>query len=501
MVFHRHGIGFVGRVFQAVRGGLKGPFSLMCLAVTAAAAVSPPTAHAAQPPGGLFLRTTDAFNLARLGSSTAENKDSLPGFRRFPFGGVQVPEASILAFEDHPMFTMVVADLTRKRSDSEPRLKDESPRMIRRLLLLKPSTLVVDDEVRRTATGKRLAWSLQTNGSPEVRGRQVHIVEGEQELVIQPLLPRNLQVGKTPRKSGVAEAGYVLELRPSGDADVARFLNVLYVRESGDKDPVPPAEVTQKRGPTRPTIRSGDRTFQLSLPSGRDGAGDVAVLDASGKTLLERRPLASGLLPHTPEGLHLLERWDAVYRNGQPRWDTGRPSGELVRAVEKGTIRPCRALELGCGTGTNAVYLAGREFDVAAIDLSPTALTLAEKKAGDAGVPVGWLLADLLAPPKLEPFDFIFDRGCYHGVRKTDAAGYVDSLRRLSKPGTHVLILAGRADEPDAHSGPPRVTKEEIRADFSKHFEIVELRETHFDTADPKSKGALAWCILLQRKR
>jgi len=138
---------------------------------------------------------------------------------------------------------------------------------------------------------------------------------------------------------------------------------------------------------------------------------------------------------------------------------------------------------------------------VAAIDLSPTALTLAEKKAGDAGVTVRWLLADVLAPPKLEPFDFIFDRGCYHGVRKTDAAGYVDSLRRLSKPGTHVLILAGRADEPDAHSGPPRVTKEEIRADFSKHFEIVELRETHFDTADPKSKGALAWCILLQRKR
>jgi len=462
--------------------------------------LSLPAARAAQAPAGLFLRTSDAFNLARLGTSTAEAKDSLPGFRRFPFGGTQLPEANILAFEEHRLFTLVVADLTRRRSDSEPRLKDDSPRAIRRVLLLKPSTLVVDDEVRKTGSGKRLAWSLQTNGTPEVNGRQIRIVEGEQELVLQMLLPRNVQLTKTPRRSGVPQAGYGLDLTPAGDPDEARFLNVLYVRESGEKKPVPPAEVTQRQGPTRPTVRSGDRTFQLTLPKWRDGAGEIAVLDSGGKTLLERRPLASGVLPHTAEGVRMLERWDAVYRRGRPAWDTGRPSSELVQTVEKGTIRPCRAVELGCGSGTNAVYLASRDFEVTAIDLSPTALTLAEKKAREAGVSVRWLLADILAPPKLEPFDLVYDRGCYHGVRRANAAGYVDSLRRLSKPGTRVLILAGNANESGARSGPPRVTEAEIRDDFSKHFEIVELRETHFDAADPQAKGALAWCILLRCK-
>jgi SAM-dependent methyltransferase len=481
--------------------GLERPSYVICLAAAAAAVgLSLPVARAAQAPAGLFLRTSDAFNLARLGASTAETKDSLPGFRRFPFGGMQLPEASILAFEENRLFTMVVADLTRKRSDSEPRLKDDSPRVIRRVLLLKPSTLVFDDEVRKTASGKRLAWSLQTNGTPEVNGRQIRIVEGEQELVIQPILPRNVQVAKTPRRSGVPQAGFVVDLSPAGDAGEVRFLNVLYVRQSGEKEPVPSAEVTQRQGPTRPTVRSGDRTFQLVLPSWRDGAGEIAVLDATGKTLVERRPLASGVLPHTAEGIRMLERWDAAYRGGQPAWNTGRPSSELVQAVEKGTVRPCRAVELGCGTGTNAVYLAGRDFEMTGIDLAPTALTLAEKKAREAGVSVRWLLADVLAPPKLDPFDFIYDRGCYHGVRRANAAGYVDSLRRLSKPGTRVLILAGNANEPEPRSGPPRVTEEEIRADFSKHFEIVELRETHFDAADPQAKGALAWCILLRRK-
>jgi hypothetical protein len=76
----------------------------------------------------------------------------------------------------------------------------------------------------------------------------------------------------------------------------------------------------------------------------------------------------------------------------------------------------------------------------------------------------------------------------------------VEALRRLSKPGTLVLILAGNANEPQPHYGPPRVKEEEIRADFAKYFEIVELRETHFDTLDPKSQGALAWSVRLRRK-
>jgi hypothetical protein len=70
----------------------------------------------------------------------------------------------------------------------------------------------------------------------------------------------------------------------------------------------------------------------------------------------------------------------------------------------------------------------------------------------------------------------------------------------MTRPGSRVLILAGNANEPPPHTGPPRVTEEQIRGDFSELFDFEWLRETRFDTRDEDRKGALAWSILLKRK-
>jgi cyclopropane fatty-acyl-phospholipid synthase-like methyltransferase len=143
--------------------------------------------------------------------------------------------------------------------------------------------------------------------------------------------------------------------------------------------------------------------------------------------------------------------------------------------------------------------LASEGFDVTGIDIAPTALNICRKKAEEAGVKVQRLLADVLALPEMEPVDFIFDRGCYHGVRRQNAAGYVESIRRISRPGTRVLILAGNANE-ERHYGPPRVKEEELRGDFEESFEFLWLKETNFDTREEGGKGALAWSALLTRK-
>jgi len=196
-----------------------------------------------------------------------------------------------------------------------------------------------------------------------------------------------------------------------------------------------------------------------------------------------------------------VERWDARYRgDARPSWDTGRPSTELQRMVEQGILQPGRVVELGCGTGVNAVYLASQGFDVTAIDLSPTALETARKRAEEAGVTVNWIQADVLNPPALGSFDLIFDRGCYHGVRRIDAAGYVRTVKSFIRPGGNVLIIAGNANQPEPHSGPPRVTETELVSDFAEAFDFVHLREIRFDTANPDVPGAWAWSMLLRRK-
>jgi len=213
------------------------------------------------------------------------------------------------------------------------------------------------------------------------------------------------------------------------------------------------------------------------------------------------RPATTPAGASPPPDPQLVERWDASYRDGRrPGWDTGRPSTELKRLFEQKLLRPGRVLELGCGTGVNAVYLASQGCDVTAIDLAPTALQTAKERAREAGVQVRWVQADVLAPPPLEPFDLIFDRGCYHGVRRQNAAGYVETVKRLCRPGGRVLILAGNSNEPGPAYGPPRVDETELVSDFSAAFDFERLQEIRFDTADHNRPGAWAWSVLLRRK-
>jgi len=198
----------------------------------------------------------------------------------------------------------------------------------------------------------------------------------------------------------------------------------------------------------------------------------------------------------------LVEQWDARYRNdNRPAWDTGRPSSNLKRLLARKNLQPCRVLELGCGTGVNAVHLAERGFEVTAIDIAPTALKLAKQRASKAGVEVRWIQADVLDPPPLDFFDLIFDRGCYHGVRRQGPSRYVEVVKRLCRPQGQVFVLAGNANEQGAHYGPPRVDEQELIEDFADAFDFEELRETRFDTADKDSQGALAWSVLLRRKQ
>jgi len=257
-----------------------------------------------------------------------------------------------------------------------------------------------------------------------------------------------------------------------------------------------------KSAPLDMSVSCGKVSFKLTLPAGPEAPGTIAVSEAgdNGKVLLPQRILPSGILPHGPKGVRLLDRWDSVYRGKRrPPWDTGRVAVELKKVVEDGTIKPGRAIVLGCGTGTNSIYLASKGFDVTGIDIAPTALAKAQAKSDKAKVKVRWMLVDVTAVPELKPFDFIFDRGCYHGVRRGNARGFVKSARALSRGGTKFLILAGNANE-KRHYGPPRVKEKDIRSDFSKAFDFKWLKEMRFGPDGQKGKGPLMWSILLVRK-
>ena len=193
-------------------------------------------------------------------------------------------------------------------------------------------------------------------------------------------------------------------------------------------------------------------------------------------------------------------RWEGRYRSGDIPWDSGHPSTELQRVLAEEGIQPCRAIELGCGTGSNAVWLASLGFEVTAVDISPLAIGRAQERAASAGVFVRFLTADVLDPPDLGgPYDFFFDRGCYHVVRRVDVRRFLRTLAQLSGPGALGLVLAGNARESQS-PGPPVVTENEIRQELGRVFDVVRLREFRFDETGPSDARPLAWSCLLKRR-
>jgi len=192
--------------------------------------------------------------------------------------------------------------------------------------------------------------------------------------------------------------------------------------------------------------------------------------------------------------------WNDRYRDGNLPWDTGQPSSELQRVVDGNTIQPCRALDLGCGTGTNSIWLAQQGFEVTGIDLAPLAVELAEKRARAAGANLHFMVADVLNLPELDgPFAFFFDRGCYHAVRRNAPQQYALAIARQLSSGGRGLILAGNAREPH-DPGPPVVTEEQIRDDLGQAFRILDLHEFRFDEAPGVPQRFLGWSCLVEKR-
>ncbi|MGQ0637083.1 MAG: class I SAM-dependent methyltransferase [Planctomycetaceae bacterium] len=192
--------------------------------------------------------------------------------------------------------------------------------------------------------------------------------------------------------------------------------------------------------------------------------------------------------------------WNDRYRDGNLPWDTGQPSSELERVVSRHAIRPCRALELGCGTGSNSVWLAQQGFEVTGVDLAPLAVERAEKRAQEAGVKAHFVVADVLQLPDLAgPFAFFFDRGCYHAVRRSAPEEYAPAVARQLSSGGRGLILAGNAREPH-DPGPPVVTEEQIRDELGQAFRIVDLHEFRFDEAPDIPERFLGWSCLVEKR-
>lgn len=192
--------------------------------------------------------------------------------------------------------------------------------------------------------------------------------------------------------------------------------------------------------------------------------------------------------------------WDQRYRSGNTPWDRGEPDSHLVRFLGELEISSGRALDLGCGTGTNAIWLAQQGLEVTGLDLSPLAIEKAKGRAERASVAVDFQVTDALTeelPPG--PFDLVTDRGFFHiFAQPEDRAQLAKKVADRLRDGGIWLSVLGSTEGPPRKAGPPRRSAGEITAAVEPFLEVLELRGVDLDPID--HPGVRAWVLQARRR-
>jgi len=190
-------------------------------------------------------------------------------------------------------------------------------------------------------------------------------------------------------------------------------------------------------------------------------------------------------------------------------WNSETPPDALVNLIQNGIVQPCRTVDLGCGAGNYAIYLAGLGFDVTGVDSSPTAIKIAGKNTKKRGARCRFIVADLLGDlhEVTDTFDFAYDWEFLHHIFPEDREAYIRNVYKITNPGaTYFSVCFAESDPQFGGSGKYRTTRIGTTLYFSSESELMDLVSPYFTirklkTIDVSSKFGphRAVCVLATR--
>ena len=195
---------------------------------------------------------------------------------------------------------------------------------------------------------------------------------------------------------------------------------------------------------------------------------------------------------------HSLRSFGSAYE-GMPPWDIGRPQSEIVRLAKQGGIKG-RVLDVGCGTGENALYLAERGAEVVwGVDGAALAIEQAQTKATERELDARFLVGNALKLERLGTlFDTVLDSGMFHTFSDEERPRFERSLAAVLRPGGTFYMLCWSEQEPGSW-GPRRVTQAEIRDTFGKGWIVRYIRESMYELTI-NGGGSRAWLAAIERQ-
>ena len=195
-----------------------------------------------------------------------------------------------------------------------------------------------------------------------------------------------------------------------------------------------------------------------------------------------------------------IKRFTKRYKEGDIPWDLGHADYNLTEMVVNWPIMPCNALELGCGTGDNAIWMAEHKFTVTAFDMIKVAIDMAKAKSFEAKVKIDFFVANILRDKiPNEPFDFVFDRGVFHTVdEEAERLLFAKNVARHMTDEGLWLSLIGSSDQIREGKGPSQRSANDIVKAVEPFFEIQLLKVSQFDSKSEQS--AKIWVCLMKKR-
>ncbi len=181
-----------------------------------------------------------------------------------------------------------------------------------------------------------------------------------------------------------------------------------------------------------------------------------------------------------------------LYRLGFTPWDNNIVPTELSELVEGSeALPPGRALDLGCGTGTQAIYLAEHGWQVTGVDFVGRALEVARRRAASAGVTPTWVEGDVTRLPELgvgAGYSLLLDSGCFHGLRAEQRAAYAAGVAGAAASGATFLLFGfakGRRGP-----APHGVSRDEVESCFGPDWRLLWTHPARETTLPPFLRAA-----------
>lgn len=174
-------------------------------------------------------------------------------------------------------------------------------------------------------------------------------------------------------------------------------------------------------------------------------------------------------------------------------WTAGTASPELIDLVWKGTIpKGSKVLEVGCGVGTESVFLSVRGMDVTGVDISKDAIVKAKELAQVYNVFPKFKVADAVNLPfEDDSFDVICDQGCFHHLTNEERPLYMKEINRVLKKGG-LFSLRCFSDKIPGGPQPRRITSDELICTFQNQFKLEELKRV-LSFSTEQRKAPLGW--------